>query len=53
MGKFKGSMIANYIDADYKKEKEWRERAKRIEQNKTIISEHLREKLIIEKREER
>jgi len=39
MKSFKGSKIAIYIDNDYKKEKQWKEKVKRVEQskNKTLI----------------
>lgn len=56
MGK-RGSKIATYIDNDYKKEKEWKEKAKRmkkLKEKKTdiiILAEHSREPLIIEKEE--
>lgn len=46
--KVKGSIIANEIDAEYKKRKEWQERAKRQKQEIIILDEHSREPLIIE-----
>ena len=52
--KAKGSIIANQIDHEYKKRKEWQEKIKRQKENNImILGEHSREPLIIEKREER
>lgn len=53
--KYKGSQLANSIDNDYRKEIEWKERAKRMKELKEkktdilILAEHSREPLIIEK----
>lgn len=49
--KVKGSIIANEIDAEYKKRKEWQERAKRQKENNImILGEHSRNPLILEKK---
>ena len=48
----KGSRIAQSIDNEYKKEKEWRKRLLDRKSSFIILAEHSREPLIIEKEEE-
>lgn len=53
--KYRGSQIAGSIDSEYRKQKEWKQRAKRMKELKEkktdilILAEHSREPLIIEK----
>ena len=49
--KYKGSKIANSIDKEYRKEKEWKKKLIDRKRSITILDEHLVKPLIIKEEE--